>query len=190
MEQALYLTTNNRLVYYRCPTSHTVRLIEEKSSKSLHEPHTRIIQSISATHTTFTMSNPKKRAAEDAAPSKKASKKKKKHNIEDESLDTELGVNTLFQRMDNQLLADYLAQRLSRFGSDLSSIEISDISLSAGCIKDTSSWQEDRTSANLPAFMEKFTDKPETLSKPPKKKGAPHTLIVTGAGLRAADLVR
>lgn len=74
------------------------------------------------------MSNTKKRAADDAAPAKKA-KKKKKANVEDESLDTELGVNTLFQRMDNQLLADYLAQRLSRFGSDLSSIEISDITL-------------------------------------------------------------
>lgn len=77
------------------------------------------------------MSNTKKRAAEDAAPSQKAKKKKRKgNNIEDESLNTELGVNTLFQRMDNQLLADYLAQRLSRFGTDLSSIEISDISLS------------------------------------------------------------
>lgn len=74
------------------------------------------------------MSNTKKRAADDAAPSKKA-KKKKKANVEDESLDAELGVNTLFQRMDNQLLADYFAQRLSRFGSDLSSIEISDLTL-------------------------------------------------------------
>lgn len=74
------------------------------------------------------MSNNKKRAADDSAPVKKA-KKKRKANVEDESLDTELGVNTLFQRMDNQLLADYLAQRLSKFGSDLSSIEISDITL-------------------------------------------------------------
>lgn len=64
------------------------------------------------------------------------------------------------------------------------------INLAAGCIKDTSSWQQDRTLDNLPAFIENFTDKPESLSKPPKKKGEPHTLIVAGAGLRAADLVR
>ena len=80
------------------------------------------------------MSNNKKRAAEDAAPSKKSKRKRRKgNNIEDESLDAELGVNTLFQRMDNQLLADYLAQRLSRFGTELSSIETSDISLSGAC---------------------------------------------------------
>lgn len=60
----------------------------------------------------------------------------------------------------------------------------------AGFIKDTSSWQEKRTAENLPAFLEKFTDKPDILSKPPKEKGSPHTLIVAGAGLRAADLTR
>lgn len=38
--------------------------------------------------------------------------------------------------------------------------------------------------------MEFFTDKPESLTKAPKKNGAPHTLVVAGAGLRAADLVR
>lgn len=60
----------------------------------------------------------------------------------------------------------------------------------AAHIQDTSSWQEDRTSGNLPSFLEKFARTPEDLPKPPKKKGAPHTLIVAGAGLRAADLTR
>jgi protein CMS1 len=32
--------------------------------------------------------------------------------------------------MDNQLLADHLAQKLSRFGSDLSAVEISDLTVS------------------------------------------------------------
>ena len=76
------------------------------------------------------MSNTKKRSADGEPVSKKSKKKKKAHNPEDDLLDTELGVNTLFSRMDNQLLADYLAQRTSRFGSDLSSIELSDITLS------------------------------------------------------------
>ena len=155
------------------------------------------------------MSNSKKRAAEDAPASKKAKKKKKKSsNPEDESLDTELGVNALFSRMDNQLLADYLAQKTSRFGSELSSIELADLTVTgqeahqcdtkdlyahtvpAGSITDTSSWQETRSLEKLPGFIEKFTEKPETLTKPPKKKGAPHTLIVAGAGLRAANITR
>lgn len=76
------------------------------------------------------MSNSRKRSAESEPVAKKSKKKKKAHNAEDDLLDAELGINTLFSRMDNQLLADYLAQRISRFGSDLSSIELSDISLS------------------------------------------------------------
>lgn len=72
-----------------------------------------------------------KRPAEDDAPSKVTKKKKQsKYSAEDESLDTELGLNTLFQRMDNQLVADYLAQKTGRFGGDLSTVEISDITVS------------------------------------------------------------
>lgn len=76
------------------------------------------------------MSNSKKRAAEDAAPAKKAKKRKAKHAVDDESLDTELGLNTLFSKMDGQLLADYHAQKLARFGTDLSPVELSDLALS------------------------------------------------------------
>jgi hypothetical protein len=80
------------------------------------------------------MSTSKKRQAEDElpAPKPKKSKKKKskKHQAVEEALDTELGVNTLFSRMDNQLLADYLAQKTTRFGTDLSTIELSDLTIS------------------------------------------------------------
>ncbi|KAI6779997.1 uncharacterized protein J7T54_007473 [Emericellopsis cladophorae] len=121
------------------------------------------------------MSNPKKRSAEDGSSSQKSKKKKKANALaHDDLYDTELGVNTLFAKMDNQLLADYLAQKLTRFGSDLSPIEISDLTLPD----------------NLPLFIEQFTDKPDSLSRPQRKKGLPHTLIVAGAGLRAADLTR
>ncbi len=76
------------------------------------------------------MSDLKRRAADDA-PAKAAKKKRKsKYQAEDESLDTELGVNTLFARLDSQLLADYLAQKTSRFGTDLSPVELSDITIS------------------------------------------------------------
>lgn len=60
----------------------------------------------------------------------------------------------------------------------------------AGSIQDTTSWQEARTVDKLPEFLEHFTENPEGLSKAPKKKGSPHTLIVAGAGLRAANIVR
>ncbi len=76
------------------------------------------------------MSNPKKRAAEPAAPAKTTKKRKTKAQQDDELLDMDLGVNTLFARMDNQLLADHLAQKLTRFGGDLSSVELSDLTVS------------------------------------------------------------
>lgn len=77
------------------------------------------------------MSNPKKRSAESApqAPAKK-SKKRKAHAELDESLDTELGLNTIFASMDSQLLADHLSQKTTRFGTELSPVEISDLAVS------------------------------------------------------------
>ncbi|KAM0381733.1 hypothetical protein ACHAPY_004894 [Fusarium culmorum] len=138
------------------------------------------------------MSTTKKRQAEDTPtqPKPKKSKKRKAGAPDDELLDTALGVNTLFTKMDNQLLADHLAQKLTRFGSDLSAIEISDMTVSANAIKNTTEWQEPRTLDKFPSFLESVTENPELLYKSAKKKGSPHTLIVTGAGLRAADIVR
>jgi protein CMS1 len=43
---------------------------------------------------------------------------------------------------------------------------------------------------NLPSFLEKFCSNPTKLWSASKKNGAPHTIVVTGAGLRAADLAR
>lgn len=138
------------------------------------------------------MSNSKKWSAESAAapPLKKHKKRKTRAEQEDETIDIALGINTLFSRMDSQLLADYLAQKTSRFGTELSPIELSDLSVPAGHIKDTTSWQVDRTLDNLPSFLAAFSDKPESLKTVTKKKGSPHTLVVAGAGLRAANIVR
>lgn len=60
----------------------------------------------------------------------------------------------------------------------------------ANAIKDTTSWTEPRSTDKLAAFLEKFAEKPEKLPTAPEKKGTPHTIIVAGAGLRAADIVR
>ncbi|GKT66555.1 replication regulator [Colletotrichum tofieldiae] len=137
------------------------------------------------------MSNPKKRAAptQDAEGQKKK-KKKSAYHVDETLLNGELGINESFAVMDNQLLADYTAQKIARFGTDLSPVELSDLSISANSIKDATSWTEPRALEKLPEFLEKFAEKPERLSTAPEKKGAPHTIIVAGAGLRAADIVR
>ena len=62
--------------------------------------------------------------------------------------------------------------------------------LLAGCIKDTPLWKEQRVTEKLPEFLEEVADKPKSLGKAAKDVGAPHTIIVTGAGLRAANIVR
>lgn len=46
---------------------------------------------------------------------------------------------------------------------------------------------------DLPGFLEHYCSKsqqPKNLSIASKKKGAPHTIVVTSAGLRAADVTR
>lgn len=76
------------------------------------------------------MGDLKRKAGEDAPAKANKKKRKSKYNAEDESLDMELGLNTLIARLDSQLLADYLAQKTSRFGTDLSPVEISDLTIS------------------------------------------------------------
>jgi len=81
------------------------------------------------------MSKSKKRAAEDGGATKVKKQKKSKYEVDDSLLNEELGINESFSVMDNQLLADYTAQKLSRFGSDLSSVELSDLTLSGMSLK-------------------------------------------------------
>ena len=150
----------------------------------------------------------KRRAPEDGGAKKK---RKKPVREDEEDLDVEAGLNRSFERMDSQLVADHIAQKTSRFGTDLSSVELSDLYISgkrtprwcspggqanvtdwgqANDIKDTTSWEKPRTLDNLPDFLEAFAEDVKKLGEAPKAKGAPHTLIVAPAGLRAADLVR
>lgn len=65
-------------------------------------------------------------------------------------------------------------------------------------ILDTTQWTAARTTDSLPEFLEKFAaprrkkrgEKGRTLSDAPKVNGSPHTLVIAGAGLRAADVTR
>jgi hypothetical protein len=83
-----------------------------------------------------TSSKKRKAEAEPAASkeSRKAAKKlkwkeKKKQRakaIDEDDLDQELGVNHSFERMDGQLLADYINSRTRLYGRELSSVELED----------------------------------------------------------------
>lgn len=131
------------------------------------------------------------------APKKQKPKQKKnpKQSEEDALFDLDLGINTIFARMDRDLLADYLAACTKRFGTDLSPIELSDLYLPVGAIKDTTTFSETRVKEKLPDFLEHCVAgesevEQKRLGSAPKEKGAPHTIVVTGGGMRAADLVR
>ncbi|KAL2260079.1 hypothetical protein VTK26DRAFT_6032 [Humicola hyalothermophila] len=132
----------------------------------------------------------KKRRLEDDDKPRKKAKKQKKVREDEGDLDVEAGLNRAFERMDGQLLADHIAQKTRRFGTDLSPVELSDLYISANAIQDTTSWQKPRSLENLPDFLENFSGESEKLDQAPKASGSPHTIIVTGAGLRAANLVR
>lgn len=67
----------------------------------------------------------------------------------------------------------------------------------ANAIVDTTSWDKPRDLENLPAFMERFKDsrrnnekKGKKLSDAFKMNGTPHTIVIAGSGIRAADMTR
>lgn len=72
---------------------------------------------------------------ESSEPTKTAKKSKKKRpkkpkDIDDEALDSELGVNHAIGHMDSQLMADHIAQRTRRFQPDLTEVEAEDARIS------------------------------------------------------------
>ncbi|KAF1975592.1 hypothetical protein BU23DRAFT_503563 [Bimuria novae-zelandiae CBS 107.79] len=143
-------------------------------------------------------SKKRKRAAEEPSTqnSKKVAKKAKRKErkkqklkeINEDDLDQELGVNRAFERMDSQLLADYVNARTRLYGKELSSVELEDRFLPTRTVKDTTGYSEPRTLNNLPVFLKKQCGKLEPT--PAKPTGAPHTLVVTASGIRAADVFR
>ena len=58
---------------------------------------------------------------------------------------------------------------------------------------DTTSWAKPRTLQDMPNFLEHYSRKGAgslALSSASQKPGSPHTLVITSAGLRAADITR
>ncbi|KAI0173617.1 U3-containing 90S pre-ribosomal complex subunit-domain containing protein [Hypoxylon sp. FL1284] len=116
-------------------------------------------------------------------------RKARDYEEDEENLDLEAGVNKKIALIDNLLLADHLAKKVRKFGTGLTPVELSRLDISPSYITDTTSFQKPRNLESLPDFLEQFAD-PKKLSQAPEMNGSPHTLIVTGAGLRAADIVR
>ncbi|KAJ5910146.1 Protein CMS1 [Penicillium tannophilum] len=130
-------------------------------------------------------------AASADGPSKKKRKQKKKQPQEDANAqDRKNGIDESIGRMDGKLLADYFAQRAQKLDKELSAVELNDLSVSDSTFLDTSAYTEPRTLEKLPEFLKTFSPKGSDLSKASEQKGTPHTLVITGAGLRAADIVR
>ena len=61
-----------------------------------------------------------------ATAKRKAKRGKKAKTAEDADVDLENGINHALGRMDNRLLADYVAQKTKRFESNLSLVELED----------------------------------------------------------------
>jgi protein CMS1 len=72
----------------------------------------------------------KKRKLQDDDKPRKKQKKQKKVREDETDLDMEAGLNRAFERMDGQLLADHIAQKTRRFGTELSPVELSDLYIS------------------------------------------------------------
>ncbi|OTA87548.1 hypothetical protein M434DRAFT_136704 [Hypoxylon sp. CO27-5] len=130
----------------------------------------------------------KKRPRDEDGGSRKR-RKAAAYEEDEEYLDLDAGVNKKIALVDNLLLADHLAKKIRRFGTDLKPVELSQLDISPNYITDTTSFQKIRNLENLPEFLEHFAD-PKKLGEAPKENGSPHTIIVAGAGLRAANLVR
>ncbi|KAF2397441.1 hypothetical protein EJ06DRAFT_533044 [Trichodelitschia bisporula] len=105
-------------------------------------------------------------------------------------MDLTLGVNTALGHLDSAMLVEHIAARTRRFEPDLSGVEYEDLRVPVRAIQDSTAWEEKRETKHWPEFLEMFKDKKEKLSVAPKAPGAPHTLIITASGIRAADVVR
>ncbi|KAJ5124739.1 uncharacterized protein N7515_008564 [Penicillium bovifimosum] len=154
------------------------------------------------------LQNKRKRQADDAAPQQEkpeagtpaegTSKKKQKKNKnkkklaehEERQITRKDGLDESIGKMDGRLLSDHFAQKARRHEKELSAVELSDLSVPDSAFLDTSSFTSSRKLEQLPEFLKTFSPKGRDLSKSSEKPGTPHTLVISGAALRAADVVR
>ncbi|EFR02544.1 hypothetical protein MGYG_05541 [Nannizzia gypsea CBS 118893] len=101
------------------------------------------------------------------------------------------GIDESIGKMDGKLLGDYFVQRVKRHNKNLTAVELDDFYIPEHAFLDTSSWESSRELDNMPSFLKAFSpEKGASLSKASEVHGSPHTLVVTLAGLRAAEITR
>ena len=69
-------------------------------------------------------------------------------------------------------------------------ISLSNSHLLARAIVDTTQWTKPRNVETLSEFMKVYAPRLNNLSIMPESNGSPYMLVITGAGLRAADITR
>ncbi|KAL5337566.1 U3-containing 90S pre-ribosomal complex subunit-domain containing protein [Aspergillus crustosus] len=99
-------------------------------------------------------------------------------------------VDETIGKMDGRLLADHFIQKAKRHNKELSAVELGDLSVPDSAFLDTSSFTSARTLKELPDFLKAFSPKGASIASSSEQKGTPHTLVISPAGLRAADIVR
>ncbi|BCS05062.1 uncharacterized protein AKAW2_80863S [Aspergillus luchuensis] len=115
----------------------------------------------------------------------------KKEPADTKVTETKGGIDEAIGKMDGRLLADHFLQKAKRHNKELSAVELNDLSVPDSAFLDTSSFEQTRTLEQLPAFLKAFSpNKGADLAKASEEKGTPHTLVISGAALRAADVVR
>ncbi|MCJ1263315.1 hypothetical protein MMC22_003185, partial [Lobaria immixta] len=123
----------------------------------------------------------------------KRSKKRRLHREDQQKLDLDHGVNVDIAKMDTHLLANYVAQHTKRFHVEFSSVELEDLHLPESAFQDSSDWTKPRLLEYLPKFLDHYSSLSgisKNLATASKKPGAPHTLVIVSAGLRAANVAR
>ncbi|RPA87056.1 hypothetical protein BJ508DRAFT_410633 [Ascobolus immersus RN42] len=98
-------------------------------------------------------------------------------------------VNENIAQMNPTLLSDYFGQQIRKFDKDLSSVELEERYIPARYIYDTEKLPKDRSLKGLPDFLKALyteTSQPKNMKTP----GHPHTIVITGAAIRAVEFRR
>nr|AVI60840.1 P-loop containing nucleoside triphosphate hydrolase [Morchella crassipes] len=164
-------------VLVETPTTALTEALSKRKRKRAKEKANKA-SALTSTPTTSTSRPPTKKS--------KPSTSKTTTTPDDGSIDETIA------HMDPPLLADYVAARLKHWSPTLSSVELQDQYLPASLFTDTTQWTSQRTLANLPNYLEKCCRvagaKKFRLDRAAEEKGAPHTLVITSAALRASRI--
>ncbi|KAL2831227.1 U3-containing 90S pre-ribosomal complex subunit-domain containing protein [Aspergillus cavernicola] len=133
---------------------------------------------------------PKNKKKKNKKNSKEQEDKPKVSRGEPKEQERKNGIDEAIGKMDGRLLADHFVQKAKRHNKELTAVELNDLSVPDTAFLDTSSFDSSRSLEKLPDFLAAFSPKGTKLSDSSEQKGTPHTLVVTSAGLRAADVVR